>query len=384
MRSLVVVFASVAWGFGPTPFVVRRSPSLAAVPAEVLVDALPSGLMSFADQGSNLAGKFFQFSLAPYLGFLYFLNYGKVGAPPLVRFGFGYLLFFVLATIPTGLISKGTWGVSLADCDWLHGGAESLLTVTNVLIVLGFRRALRNEVDARPFAELVAVVCLAGVAALVATGVPVLHLGAHDPFLGGLGNLPVDEPANALSIPTWAVHFSSVAEFVVAIALANDFARATGNPKWRGFALAMLPSHASGICACVYHVFYNQPDMAWLVTTQAGLTFLGNCTLCLAAFRLALAAGWSLETAFDLQSGRDVAITADDAFRPAESDPFLLAEVAAFALVSAYATKYASIAILPFLQSPHDLLAAGLVLASPVAVAAAVLREDDDDQAPAF
>ena len=28
--------------------------------------------------------------------------------------------------------------------DWLHGGAEALLTLTNLFIVLGLRQALRN------------------------------------------------------------------------------------------------------------------------------------------------------------------------------------------------------------------------------------------------
>ena len=86
---------------------------------------LPTSLTAFADQGGNLAGKFFMGSLPPYVLFLYFLNYEKNNAPPLVRFGFAYLLLFVLATIPTGIISKTTWGVSLADADWLHGGAEA-------------------------------------------------------------------------------------------------------------------------------------------------------------------------------------------------------------------------------------------------------------------
>jgi hypothetical protein len=30
------------------------------------------------------------------------------------------------------------YGVSLADVDWLHGSAEALLTVTNLLIVKVF------------------------------------------------------------------------------------------------------------------------------------------------------------------------------------------------------------------------------------------------------
>ncbi|KAH8062871.1 hypothetical protein JL720_13113 [Aureococcus anophagefferens] len=109
-----------------------RSQALAGelgAPAAVL-EALPSSdvVVAFADQGGNLAGKFFMGSLPPYALFLYFLNYEGNNAPPLVRFGFAYLLLFVAATIPTGIIAKTTWGVSLADADWLHGGAESLLT----------------------------------------------------------------------------------------------------------------------------------------------------------------------------------------------------------------------------------------------------------------
>jgi len=85
--------------------------------------------LAFADQGSNLAGKFFQSSLLPYLGFLYFLKNGdKNRVPELSFFGFQFLLLFVIATIPTGIISKTVYGVSLADVDWLHGSAEALLT----------------------------------------------------------------------------------------------------------------------------------------------------------------------------------------------------------------------------------------------------------------
>lgn len=388
MFKLLLV-ASCAVGFQqPLPSPVLRRTRVARPVTVAEVDT--TLLMGFADQGSNLAGKFFQGSLVPYLGFLYFLNYPKNKTPPLVSFGFGYLLLFVLATIPTGIISKSTWGVSLADCDWLHGGAESLLTVTNVLIVLGFRRALRGEDESSLVPKLAAGACLAAVVGLVAAGVPALHLDAHDPFLGGLGDLQLpdsNEPVNALSIPTWAVHFSSVAEFVVAIGLANDYAKATGNPKWQGFAFGMLPSHASGICACVYHLFYNQKDMAWLVTTQAGLTFLGNCTLFIAALRLALSNGWTLQEAFGRgegeaadENGGDLVTTVS--VQPS-SDSILFAEVAAFAFVCAYATKYGSLAGLDFLTSPQNVIAAVSVLASPAVVANALLTGDGgggDDQ----
>merc|ERR1711865_1246313 len=101
-----------------------------------------TNLISFTDQGQNLAGIFFQASLLPYLFFLYFLSFKGNRTPALGNFGFQFLLLFVCATIPGGIITKGTYGVTLADCDWLHGAAEALLTVTNVLVVFGWRQAM--------------------------------------------------------------------------------------------------------------------------------------------------------------------------------------------------------------------------------------------------
>lgn len=59
-------------------------------------------------------------------------------------FGFYFLLVFVGATIPAGIYAKTHYHTTLANVDWLHGSAESLLTVTNLLIVLGFRSAIRE------------------------------------------------------------------------------------------------------------------------------------------------------------------------------------------------------------------------------------------------
>ena len=94
-----------------------------------------SNLLSFSDQGQNLAGIFFQASLLPYLLFLYFLSFRANRINNIGNFGFQFILLFVLSTIPSGIISKLTYGTSLANVDWLHGGAELLLTVANVLIV---------------------------------------------------------------------------------------------------------------------------------------------------------------------------------------------------------------------------------------------------------
>ena len=94
-----------------------------------------NNILAFSDQGQNLAGIFFQASLLPYLLFLYFLSFRANRINNIGNFGFQFILLFVLSTIPAGIISKSTYGCSLADVDWLHGGAELLLTVANVLIV---------------------------------------------------------------------------------------------------------------------------------------------------------------------------------------------------------------------------------------------------------
>ncbi|MFM7383949.1 MAG: DUF3593 domain-containing protein [Microcystaceae cyanobacterium] len=86
----------------------------------------------------------FAISLFPYLGFLWFLTRsGK--APRLVLLGFYFLLVFVGVTIPAGIYAKVHYGEMLANIDWLHGSAESLLTVSNLFVVIGFIQAIRAQ-----------------------------------------------------------------------------------------------------------------------------------------------------------------------------------------------------------------------------------------------
>lgn len=94
------------------------------------------------------------------------------------------------------------------------------------------------------------------------------------------------EPANALSVPTWAIHVSSLVEWLVAMALVWRYAEVTGRPVWKGLTWGMLPLHTSGICACTYHFFYNAPELQVLVALQAGLTAFGNTTCAYAAYRV--------------------------------------------------------------------------------------------------
>lgn len=91
----------------------------------------------------TIASNIFATSIIPYAGFLYHLQKSK-RAPRLVVFGFRFLLVFVLATIIAGVYAKLHYNSILANVDWLHGSAESFLTVTNLLIVLGLRQGIRD------------------------------------------------------------------------------------------------------------------------------------------------------------------------------------------------------------------------------------------------
>jgi Protein of unknown function (DUF3593) len=86
----------------------------------------------------------FAISLFPYLGFLYFLTKSSQ-TPRLALIGFYLLLVFVAVTIPAGIYAKVAYNESLANIDWLHGGAEFFLTLSNIIVVLGFREALRQR-----------------------------------------------------------------------------------------------------------------------------------------------------------------------------------------------------------------------------------------------
>lgn len=235
---------------------------------------------SVSPQASDaLAAQLFAVSLFPYIAFLYFLNKEEVSCPKLANFGFRFLLLFVGATIPAGIYAKLHYHDILANIDWLHGGAESLLTITNLLIVLGFREVIEQSANANRVAS--------------SSQKPSAKLNASVlPFLGGMAALAFSalpshlEPGNALSFPTWIIHVSSLLEWLVAMGLVWRYADVSGNQRWKGLTWGMLPLHTSGICACTYHLFYNAPSLNVLVALQAFLTCFGNITMAAAAFRI--------------------------------------------------------------------------------------------------
>jgi peptidoglycan/LPS O-acetylase OafA/YrhL len=85
---------------------------------------------------------------------------------------------------------------------------------------------------------------------------------------------------HALSLPTWVIHISSVVEWMVAIWLLWQ------TDRLRVLAGGMIPALIGALCACIWHLFDNDPALAWLVTLQATMTLVGNCTLALAAYRI--------------------------------------------------------------------------------------------------
>lgn len=232
----------------------------------------------------EVAGGLFGASLFPWLSMLYFVGHPKTRAPPGVTFGLAFLLVFVFGSIPAAL-QAGQFGVSLADSDWLHGSAESLLAITNCVVVLGFRAALQNEER-----KLAVGAWACGCVSLLTT---FFHSGVHEPWLFVESSWYATEPVNALSLATWVIHTSSLVEWLVAMGLCWRYAEYTGVPQYKGVTWGMLPLHSSGIVACTYHVFFNAPSLAWLVTLQAFLTCVGNTTMAFACWRLAKAQGWT-------------------------------------------------------------------------------------------
>jgi len=224
---------------------------------------------------ADLASKLFSVSLFPYLFFLYFLGKDEVETPKLANFGFRFLLVFVFATIPAGIASKVLYNDILANVDWLHGLSESLLTITNLFIVTGFRQAMLNgksDKNERAFTLH---------SSILSVFLVFNYASSH--FLASAAHV---EPSNALSFPTWIIHTSSVLEWLVAMALVWQYAEYSGKSKWKGLTWGMLPLQASGFCACTFHFFFNQPAYYSLVALQAFLTCVGNTTMGIAAWRL--------------------------------------------------------------------------------------------------
>ena len=182
------------------PLLVTR-PLLAAraAPPNLLAPIDPvaaTSLIAFADQADNLAGPLFANSLIPYLAFLYFLRYENNGLSETAKNGFTSLLVFVFATVVCSIVGVKTFGLNLANVDWLHSEAEQLLTLTNVIEVVGLKLTLDAFMegdDASPKPPIVPLVPACAAVALATCAFTFVaaggDLGEHTAYLGGVGNL---------------------------------------------------------------------------------------------------------------------------------------------------------------------------------------------------
>lgn len=307
---------------------------------------------------------FFTLSLLPFLAFiaeLWFCGRETQG----VTLAFASLLVFVVAGIPLESYTESTYGDLLSNVDSIHFAAQSLVSATNLAILLAFQDAtsdVQRSIDAacthvqraqvRADASLLGALSATAVAGAFAAkyagsqlvmhsssgiyplmcvllptamGGAWLGLAAKPQPSAGTSHRPVarqiyqptlqqalwvatgllataaalapgresesylTEPANALSVATWSVHVLSILEWSVAMALTWQYAEAVRQPQWKGLAWGMLPLHGSGLCAITFHLWYNSPELDWLISLQAFLTLMGNTTSWIAARRIRLA-----------------------------------------------------------------------------------------------
>lgn len=68
--------------------------------------------------------------------------------------------------------------------------------------------------------------------------------------------------------------------------VSNEEFYPTGNERWKGMTWGMVPLFTGALTACTYHFFYNASELDFLVAIQAALTWIGNATLWIAAYRI--------------------------------------------------------------------------------------------------
>ena len=85
----------------------------------------------------------FAVSIIPYAIFLYYLYKIKY-VNKFVKTGFSLTVLFVLITILISIFTLNYYDKTLVEVDFLHGLAESFLTVSDFVILFGFIRILNN------------------------------------------------------------------------------------------------------------------------------------------------------------------------------------------------------------------------------------------------
>ena len=85
----------------------------------------------------------FAASIIPYAIFLFFL-YKIKSINNYVKTGFSLTVLFVIITILISIITLNYYDKTLVEVDFLHGLAESFLTLSDFVILFGFIRLLNT------------------------------------------------------------------------------------------------------------------------------------------------------------------------------------------------------------------------------------------------
>ena len=85
----------------------------------------------------------FSASIIPYAIFLFYL-YKIKSLNKLVKTGFSLTVLFVFITIVISIYTLNNYNKTLVEVDFLHGLAESFLTLSDFVILLGFVKILNS------------------------------------------------------------------------------------------------------------------------------------------------------------------------------------------------------------------------------------------------
>ena len=85
----------------------------------------------------------FAASIFPYAIFLFYL-YKIKSVNKLVKTGFSLTVLFVFITVVVSIYTLNYYDKTLVEVDFLHGLAESFLTLSDFVILLGFIKILNN------------------------------------------------------------------------------------------------------------------------------------------------------------------------------------------------------------------------------------------------
>ena len=85
----------------------------------------------------------FAVSIIPYAIFLFYL-YKINSFNKFVKIGFSLTVLFVFITILVSIFTLNKYDKTLVDVDFLHGFAESFLTLSDFVILFGFIKILNS------------------------------------------------------------------------------------------------------------------------------------------------------------------------------------------------------------------------------------------------